>query len=169
MPNYNTTTTTGIPFGTVYLNELDSDLGQTLIDNAKDSNYHPALLDYASNEGWIDLSDWTFEHERDYEDFLQADEWLEDHGKLGSFHDSYEQSYGDYTGEYENVKYRISEFGGAMLLWVIESAHYQEYRACSPCVPGAHSISTDEPVFTELSDTVSMGYCVPQSWFWTED
>ena len=56
MPNFNTAT--GIPYGTIYTHELDSDLFLTLIDAGIDLNYDDSLEEFARSHGWMDSEDW---------------------------------------------------------------------------------------------------------------
>lgn len=162
MANFNTGT--GIPFGTIYAHKLDSDLFDTLLfENSTDHNYSEAIEQFARDEGWKDNDTW-FDMGRIDGTWLDAAPWLEETGKIDSFHDSYEAINGDYSGTYEGVTYRINSLGGAFLVWVVQSNHYQEFHACSPCVPGAHSIDTEETIHEGMPEGMQVGYSVPASW-----
>lgn len=128
MPNYNPDT--GIPYGTIYLHHLDSDVANDLFykgENISEKNALEELraeVNCAVEAGEIDEDDFDAELDHRAENLHIEEPTIE--------------------GECEGVKYMISWLGGAPLLWVFSSPYTGAYAQCSPCVPGAGDLETPD-------------------------
>lgn len=179
MPNYDPDT--GIPYGTIYLHHLDSDLAQELwCTHGEDISYKNALEELrseiaveaagieedampsdndllAGNQNYvnecIDAAYSRLGYE-DREDFIEVE--TERRGE------SIQIDEPTIEGEYEGVKYMISWLGGAPLLWVFRSPYTGSYAQCSPCVPGAGDLETPDEYGVVCYD-------VPPDWRRDED
>ena len=158
MPNYNPDT--GIPYGTIYLHHLDSDLAQELwYTHGEDISYKNALEELRE-----DVSAQMIDEEengecpiRSVDDFNdELDEIVERRAE----HIQIDEP--TIEGEYEGVKYMISWIGGAPLLWVFRSPFTGSYAQCSPCVPGAGDLETPDEYGVVCYD-------VPPDWRRDED
>ena len=158
MPNYNPDT--GIPYGTIYLHHLDSDLAQELwYTHGEDISYKNALeeLREAVSAQMIDEEENGECPIRSVDDFDdELDEIVE---RRAEFIEIDEPTI---EGEYEGVKYMISWLGGAPLLWVFRSPFTGSYAQCSPCVPGAGDLETPDEYGVVCYD-------VPPDWRRDED
>lgn len=130
----NTNPNTGISYGYISANALDSDLVHTLMHEVGDDlTMDEAELEYAITElnydpkGKITLEDFLADHDDELEDFrneYQCDEPI-------------------VMGEYEEIKYLSSWLGGALNFFITESPYVtKEAQECSPCVPGAGNLDT---------------------------
>lgn len=149
MPNYNTET--GIPFGTIYLNNLDPDTASWLWTEGIDLSYEEAYEDAkAEIRSDIDqeIQDGTFDPDEDD---------IEDEIALRLENLDIQIDEPTIEGEYEGVKYMISWLGAAPLLWVFESPFTGRYHQCSPCVPGAGDLDSPD-------EDGELCYDVPPDW-----
>ncbi len=151
MPNYNPDT--GIPYGTIYLHHLDSDLAQELwYTHGEDISYKNALEEFRSEVRAELLDSEPDVDPDDIEDMIDSRcEWFEPQIDEPTI-----------EGEYEGVKYMISWLGGAPLLWVFRSPFTGSYAQCSPCVPGAGDLETPDEYGVVCYD-------VPPDWRRDED
>ena len=140
MPNYNPDT--GVPYGVIACNSLDSDLVNELwYTHGTDLSYEEAVRELRNEvnaeveAGELDEDD--FDSELD----LRAEHIEIDEPTI--------------EGVYEGVHYHISWLGGAPLLWVFESPHINPHAQCSPCVPGAGDLDSEGDVLC---------YDVPDDW-----
>ena len=177
----NTNPETGVPYGTIYMNSLDSDTANELwYTYGKDLSYAKALEELKSDlereaeniedesriavmERYEKLSD------REYEAILENEvecAYLRlGYGDREAFVEGEMDCRGQniyideptIEGECEGVKYHISWLGGAPLLWVFESPYTGLYRRCSPCVPGAGDLNSPD-------EDGSLCYDVPPDW-----
>mgnify|MGYP001766685255 CR=1 FL=1 len=174
----NTNPETGIRYGCIYLNSLDSDTAQWLWDVAENLSEAEA---YAELKSEIERDAENIEEEvriavaeRDYamlsndrymEDEVEAaynrlgyddrDDYIDTRLELESEHIQIEEP--TLAGICEGVRYEISWLGGAPLLWVFESPYVSTFDLCSPCVPNAVSLECPNPVGYE-------GYDIPADW-----
>lgn len=159
MANFNINT--GIPFGYVQANHLDSDVVNDLQMSGKSLDWDDAVVQHAVELGYND-----YLAEADYVgmDVLSPADWLEENHP--GYEDSIELEEERHAGTLDGVSYATSWLGGALHVFVFESPYAQEYLECSPCVPGAHNVTPDAPVFPvkEAGDR-SIGYSVPADWF----
>lgn len=159
MPNYNPDT--GIPYGTIYLHHLDSDLAQELwYTHGEDISYKLALKELRA-EVTRDVEDEYGDDESDdrlnEEDMAdEIDRRVETQSEFINIDEP------TIEGEYEGVKYMISWLGGAPLLWVFSSPFTGSYAQCSPCVPGAGDLETPDEYGVVCYD-------VPPDWRRDED
>ena len=151
MPNYNPDT--GIPYGTIYLHHIDSDLAQELwYTHGEDISYKNALEEFRSEVRAELLDSEPDVDPDDIEDMIDSRcEWFESQIDEPTI-----------EGEYEGVKYMISWLGGAPLLWVFSSPFTGSYAQCSPCVPGAGDLKTPDEYGVVCYD-------VPPDWRRDED
>ena len=149
----NTNSKTGIRFGVIAVNNLNSDLVEDLWYGygAVDLSYQAAMEELDAEIGreadrlietgelQAEDRDWYVDRETDKRrDDIQIDEPT-------------------IEGTYEGVQYRIGWLGGAPLLFVFESPFKGRFQICSPCVPNA--VSLESP-----SDVGAEGYDVPPDW-----
>ena len=117
------------------------------------------------------LEDWAFDEFFYQGRNVTADAALEEaiaNGLDPDDDDATQDFWDDYQAEEENyeletkdgLKLGLSYLGGAPLVWVFESPVTTEARECSPCVPGAGDLDSQEPgSFT--------CYTLPSEWFYT--
>jgi hypothetical protein len=146
---------TGIPYGVISMQSLDSDLAVELYDAARNS---PAA-EKQRNEILLDvLEDRVDDALRNTEDPDKAVETLED--VIDQYHNGTlaEWLSEDFLGapfEYEGLNLMITELGGAHILFVLQSPIVTKAAPCSPCVPNAGDL--DNPGGLEC-------YGVPEDW-----
>lgn len=135
---------TGIRYGTIYINELDPEVGHTLMFGiqAVDLTYQECVKELEAEirrdlevDGEVDEDEFQARFEREV-DGITCDEPT-------------------IIGTYQGVKYQVGWLGGAPLLWVLESPYTGMYNLCSPCVPNAVNL-------TQEGDYE--GYDVPKYW-----
>ena len=178
---------TGIRYGVIALQSLDSDTADELMhgSGAVDDSYQEAHdqakadagrefddgveeADIAAAEidgGMSDEARETYTNNwieakfgrSDREDFIE--------GKLEEFSDMCQIEEPSLHGELEGVKYQIGWLGGAPLLWVIEGPIGWANRLCSPCVPNAADLDGGFDT-GEVGEecTVHTCYVVPRDW-----
>ncbi len=149
----NTNSKTGIRFGVIAVNNLNSDVVEDLWYGygAVDLSYQAAMEELDAEIGreadrlietgelQAEDRDWYVDRETDKRrDDIQIDEPT-------------------IEGTYEGVQYQIDWLGGAPLLFVFESPFKGRFQICSPCVPNA--VSLESP-----SDVGAEGYDVPPDW-----
>lgn len=62
-----------------------------------------------------------------------------------------------HEGELDGVKYRTSWLGGALHIWIFDSPYTGYFDECSPCVPGAGLLTSENP-------NGGLTYDVPKEW-----
>ena len=149
MSNYNPES--GVPYGVIACDSLDSDLVQELwYTHGTDLSYEAAVNEFREEvRAELSESDNDFdanEIESEIDSRLEWEEFQIDEPTI--------------EGEYEGVKYHISWLGGAPLLWVFESPFVKPHAQCSPCVPGAGDLDSEGDVLC---------YDVPDDWRRSDD
>lgn len=149
----NTNSKTGIRFGVIAVNNLNSDVVEDLWYGygAVDLSYKAAMEELDAEIGreadrlietgelQAEDRDWYVDRETDKRrDDIQIDEPT-------------------IEGNYQGVHYQISWLGGAPLLVVFESPFKGRFQLCSPCIPNAVSLESPRDVGAE-------GYDVPPDW-----
>lgn len=142
LPNINPKTS--IRYGTIYINELDPEVGHELMfgPQAVDLTYNACVAELEAEirrdlevDGEVDEDEFQARFEREV-DWITCDEPT-------------------IEGVYQGVKYQVTWLGGVPLLFVLESPHTGMFALCSPCVPNACSIG-------QAGDYE--GYDVPKDW-----
>lgn len=145
---------TGIRYGYIAAGNLDPDLVCELQSRGRDVHYEEALDDLrhaiynALAEAGVPIggprSEVCYEAERVFDLYWEgSDEPI-------------------HEGEMDGVKYRTSWLGGALNVFVLESPHTGHFDECSPCVPGAGLLTSENP------DGV-LTYDVPPEWRWEDE
>lgn len=180
MPNYNETT--GIPFGVIAGNSLDSDVLHDLMFGSQAENMTYAYcLNEARREAKAkaDAIEEAVDQEMSESD---ADQDLSDRFRWKlrdllveaaycrrqvddreAFLEEYEEQFAEnyqgdeevFEGELDGVQYRISWLGGAIIVFIAYSPVISKGRPCSPCVPGACDLDSEGDY---------EGYGVPADW-----
>lgn len=132
MPNLNPTT--GIAYGTIYLNDLPDWVFDEFQDHGVNLTARAAEEEYRSENP--DASD--------------AD--------MDRFWDHYEGSEECYALERDGMKLELSYLGGAALIFVLESPSTTRARPCSPCVPGAGDLNSKDASGIECYDLIPSWY-----------
>lgn len=146
---------TGIAYGYISSNVLDSEVVDQLLYGAHSTNE-------SAEEAYREWErDWRREREHALKDDESDDaEDLEpSEEEKQAFWDDYHscESEPEISGEYEGVKYRTSWLGGALNFFILFSPHVTDKaRLASPCVPNAAILDT-------LDGSVT-GYNVPNNW-----
>ena len=129
---------TGIAYGYISANALDSDIVHELMYGVQAKN-----ISYA-----------RFLEELEQEHDLNTDEGQYAYDEALEY---YEDDEPEILGVYEGVYYTTSWLGGALHFWIFSSPIVtQKARRASPCVPGAAILDT-------LDGDVE-GYDVPAEW-----
>jgi hypothetical protein len=174
----NTNPETGVRYGTIYLNSLDSDVANDLWMNGENLSekaaYEELKADVERDAEDIEEEVRIAVSERDYS-MLANDQYMEQeveaaYNRLGyDDRDDYietrlelesENFYIEeptIAGTCEGVRYEISHLGGAPLLWVLESPVISKARLCSPCCPNAADLDS-------LDDDGYECYGIPGYW-----
>lgn len=142
--------TTGIRFGIISAHALDPEIVDKL-QQGRDVNYEEA-----KSELWASIKQVCGEYmsDRDSDDVADmACERLSDH---------FEQDEPVHEFEIAGVKGRTTWLGGALMVWVFESPYTDNFRLCSPCVPGACDLNSHE-------GEGYLGYDVPADWRYTNE
>lgn len=172
--------TTGVRYGTIYLNNLDSDLQDQLMFGSQSTNLseqealkelkieierdadnieEEVLIAIAEREyvmlGNDNLREQEIEAAYECLGYNDRDDYVDTRLEFESEHIQIEEP--TIEGEYEEVKYCISWLGGAPLLFVFESPFKGKFDLCSPCCPNAVSLESPNPNGYE-------GYDVPPDW-----
>lgn len=147
LPNINPETS--IRYGTIYINELDPEVGHTLMFGiqAVDLTYKACVAELEAEirrdlevDGEVDEDEFQARFEREVDRITCDEPTIE--------------------GVYQGVKYQVTWLGGAGLLIVMESPHTGMFALCSPCVPNAVSIG---------QPGVTVGYSIPDDWFYCDN
>lgn len=146
----NVNPTTGVRYGYISANSLDSEILEELIygSQAVDVHWEDAVRELTDNFTYGNLDDGEdqcddFDDELDRRKEELANNWYDDE----PIHE----------GEYEGVRYRTSWLGGALNVWIFDSPITGHYAECSPCVPGAGNLNCPD-----LDGVVC--YDVPKEW-----
>lgn len=144
----NTNPETGIAYGYISANALDSELVDQLMygTQAVDNDYEEALREYL----------------RECREETPEDVDFDEDAHTQDFSDEYHCEEPNISGTLEGVDYAASWLGGALHFWVFHSERESTFRQCSPCVPGAADLDNPD------SDGI-VGYDVPQEWRREED
>lgn len=146
---------TGIAYGYISANCLDSDLVNGLMDNGTDTAANEAFAEWKRDKAAELLaSDPEIEDEDDAEcatDDLSYEFW-----------EHYQSDEPRVEGEHECVKYASSWLGGALNFFIFQSPVTTDCaRLASPCVPNAGIL--------DVLDGSVTSYDVPASWRRTDD
>jgi hypothetical protein len=144
---------TGIAYGYISANVLDSDLVCELMNEGTDETAKAMWAEYVSDLARrIKEADESLTDEEARE---QAEEAADNDAQ--SFWDGYECCEPEIHGEKEGVKYRTSYLGGALNFFIFFSPVVTNCaRLASPCIPNAG-------ILDELDGTVT-SYDVPADW-----
>lgn len=184
MPNYNPET--GIRYGTIYLNHLDSDVANDLWYSGKNVSEENAYAELKSEierdanaiEEEVSLTVWQNDAALFTDpDYMAAkieaayarlgyddrDDYIDTRLELESENIQIDEP--TISGTYKNpwdeegveIEYAISHLGGAPLLWVFKSPIISKARLCSPCVPNAGDLDS-------LDDDGYECYGIPDDW-----
>ena len=151
--------TTGIAFGVISANSLDSDLVHELMfgDQATDHSYN----EYREQAIW-DLYN-SKNPDGEAESLEEAQEWLEENVSRWemTIGDRYQQDEPEISGEYEGVTYATS-WGSGLCFFILESPNISnDMTQCSPCYPGAGDLDSPGGGYT--------CYDVPADWRYSND
>ena len=75
-----------------------------------------------------------------------------------AFWDNYYADEEEYSLETDGMSLGLSYLGGAPLVYVFQSPHMTQARECSPCIPGAGNLDSQEVGSFDC-------YTLPQDWF----
>jgi hypothetical protein len=143
---------TGIAYGYISANALDSEVVDHLLYHSatKNHTYDEFVLEIAHGAGFDPLNT----------DAEEARMWIESDEAPEETLSQLEQYQGSeelIEGVYEGVYYSTSWLGGALNFWIFLSPHStKQGRKASPCVPGACILDT--------LDGEAEGYDVPPQW-----
>lgn len=182
----NTNPDTGIRYGVISCNSLDSDLVQELMfgPQAVDLDYQNAYRE-AKNEARLrfdreveeaeiaaaEIGDLTeTQIEAHMENWLEVnlghsdlDDYVE--SALEKFSDMYQGDEATIEGTYQGTPYHITYLGGAPILYVVGGETGYAHRLCSPCVPGAADLDGGFSEYFGGSDGGQHHcYVVPLDW-----
>lgn len=162
IPNINEKT--GIPYGYISANALDSEVVDSLMfgSQAVDLSYaefYSEQMCQIFNAEVTDDNYVTIMSDEGYE------EWLDEHYDgdwRQEISDQYEPCELCVEGVYEGVTYCSSWLGGALNFFILESpVTTDKARRASPCVPGAGILDT--------LDGSEFSYDVPGDWRWVDE
>lgn len=155
---------TGIRYGVISGNSLDSNLLCELQDSGDNDSYIAWRADKA-NEIKREIENGVYGEIDPDEVESEVDRLLE------AASESYESNEDNYSGEKDGVKYQISWLGGAPLVWALGGLIGCANRLCSPCVPGAADLDGGYEVGEKLLEGGAgfMCYVVPRDWLNSED
>ena len=111
---------TGIRYGVVSMNSLESWVWEEFYASGTDESYAEAMREW--QEEHLGASK---DEEYAYGECLEIEE-------------------ANWSLTIDGMKLQISWLGGAPLLWVLESQHRATVRLCSPCVPNAGDLNSKE-------------------------
>jgi len=132
----NTNPETGIRYGVVSMNSLESWVWEEFYTQGTDESYAEAMRE------WQEENPDAEKHEEyTYGENLEIEE-------------------SEWSLDIEGMKLRISWLGGAPLLWVFESPHKAAVSLCSPCVPNAGDLNNKVPLGQGFAC-----YDVPADWY----
>jgi len=115
MSNYNEKT--GIRFGYISSNLLDSDIVDELMSNGIDIYYQEYMKEMEELHG------------DDFDEYRASDDYYQEEPII--------------EGKLEGVTYSSSWLGGALNFFIIESSVIVNRALCSPCVPNAGDLGTE--------------------------
>jgi hypothetical protein len=146
--------TTGIAYGYISANCLDSDLVNELMGNSLNATAAAAFDEWLYNKATQLMA-----NDLSINGINEAMEEASNYSH--EFWDSWEEDEPCVEGEHEGVKYASSWLGGALNFFIFESPNVTEHaRIASPCVPNAGILDT-------LDGDVK-AYDVPDGWRYTE-
>ena len=170
---------TGIRYGIISAHSLDQDLFQSLWDNGTDLSWEAAKAEIQADlereaesiedEVRIALAEiggWT---EREYEDawdhrveaaynrlgFSDREDFVDT--QLEKALEQLQIEEPNITFEMDGVVGEIGWLGGAPLVWICVSPYTGYFEPCSPCVPGACSLTSPSVIGI-------LAYDVPPDW-----
>ena len=170
----------GVRYGTIYLNSLDPDVADELFFGSQATNlseqraYEELKHEIERDADGIEEEIYNEVEDREprfindpvylevqYESAYQRlgyadrDDYIDTRLELEFQYMQIEEP--TISGTLDGVKYEISWFGGAPLLWSLESPVISKARLCSPCVPNAGDLNS-------LDDDGYECYGVPEYW-----
>ena len=181
MPNFNKDT--GIAYGVISCNSLNSDLVQDLFYGyqAKDLSYQAAYeeakreaqaaFESHTEEAHIAAAETGADREPGYDPDTFFERYCEKHeidSDLDTFVDTWLERFSDccqieeptIEGVYEGISYAILWLGGAPIVYITHSPHVVRVGSrCSPCVPGAGDLDSG------LADDGYECYGIPPDWY----
>lgn len=108
---------TGIAYGVVSMNSLESWVFEEFLLSGNNDSYDDALADFmASNPGVND-------------------------DEIEAWNEAYDADESVYSLAVDGMRLQASCLGGAYLVWVFESPHTTYASVCSPCVPNAGDLN----------------------------
>jgi hypothetical protein len=145
MLTVNTNPSTGVRYGTVYLQSLAGWAFEEFLYHGTNLSYEAARKDFeqefrAAYEGEPD----------DLDDALDE--------ALDGFNEDYTGEEETYRLEKDGLELELSYLGGAPMVWVLKSPHTARVRLCSPCVPNAGDLGSPDEGGVEA-------YTLPPEWF----
>lgn len=171
---------TGIRYGMLSFNSLNPDMEDefyNLPNPSIDASFKDYLEDLAIEyfrSGKLTAADFDLEPDVDLDTFKETvylsdldtlqgilesiDPWVSE-----SFYDGLESSLVGCEGIIDGVTVRITELGGALMLWIFDSPHTTKARLCSPCVPNAGDLDSLDP------ENGYETYTVPSDWLAKEE
>jgi hypothetical protein len=152
MSSLNVNLETGVRYGVIALNNIDSDTAQWLWTEGENISEREALDDLQLDiEEAIaqEIAAGTLDVDTDVDDEARR--------RFERSCDCLEIDEPHIEGEYDDIKYAISWLGGAPLLWMLKSPHTTYANLCSPCVPNAGNLDS-------LNSDGYECYDVPPDW-----
>ena len=146
----NTHPETGIRYGVIALNKINSDIANELW-NGTNVSYEMAVEEVKAQA------------EADFQDIEDPEESEEEYVDRAVENAEIEIEIEEPTiaGTYEDVKYQITWLGGAPLLWVLEGPVGTARSLCSPCVPNAADLDSGFEIGVGLGHEC---YVIPKEW-----
>jgi len=154
----NVNTETGVRFGVVSMQNLESWVYDILDSEGTDCTYRDARLDKKRElQAEADGKDFDCDEDRSSWIEEQLDQWGQEYEA-----DEPVVELRRNEGTPEELHVRTTRLGGAQLLWVFRSPHLTTRPLCSPCVPGA--VDLDGAEGAESTAGCGQGYDVPPDW-----
>lgn len=178
----NTNPDTGIRYGIISANALDPELVCTLQDRGVDLHWEEALADLKKEvereadaieeEVLIGIAevDYALVGNEDHEErkitaayvrlrYSDREEYIgcQMQDRVDAMAWQWQDEEPTHEGTYEDVHYRTTWLGGALLVFITQSPVISRARVCSPCVPNAGDLDSPDPDGVEC-------YGVPNDW-----
>lgn len=138
---------TGIRYGIIHANSLDSEVVNVIQMYGKDVHWEDAVRDAKEHVNRLveegEIPEEEFDSELDDTIESMSNQWYDDE-PVHEF-------------EMDGVKGRTTWLGGALHIWVFESPVISKARLCSPCVPNCGDLDS-------LSESGEECYDVPKDW-----
>ena len=133
----NTNPETGIRYGVVAMNSLESWVWEEFYASGTDESYAAAMEEWKAEN-----PEASKDEEYAYGECLEIEE-------------------ANWSLEIDGMRLEIGWLGGAPLLWVLESPHRAAASLCSPCVPNAGNLDCKVPLGQGFAC-----YDVPAEWYY---